>query len=61
MSRDWKLTAEDLQDMLLVRKVIISPLIGEELEKDETSESIGSGRTEAITEDGEVYKAPREK
>ncbi|NQV70770.1 MAG: hypothetical protein HQ498_12160 [Pseudohongiella sp.] len=61
MSRDWKLTAEQLQDMLLVRKVVISPLIGEELEEDEASESTGSGRTEEIIEDSEVHKTPREK
>ena len=47
--------------MLLVRKVIISPLIGEELEKDEASESAGSGRAEEIAKDSTIYEAPREK
>lgn len=34
MSRDWKLTAEQLQKSLLVRKAIISPLIGAKPEEE---------------------------
>ncbi|GJM05829.1 MAG: hypothetical protein DHS20C09_18250 [marine bacterium B5-7] len=52
MTRDWKLTAEELQELLLVRKVIISPLIGDKLEnKDEASESAGHERSSKSIED----------
>ena len=62
MNRDWKLTAEQLEEMLLVRKVVISPLIGQEMEiEDEASKSAGSGRTKEIAEDSTIHKAPRQK
>lgn len=58
MARDWKLTAEELQELLLVRKVIISPLIGESLEKqDEASEGAIEKRIVPATEDSTIHKA----
>jgi hypothetical protein len=62
MNRDWKLNEEQLQELLLVRKVVISPLIGEQLEtEDEASESTRSRRTEEIAKNSEVHKVPRKK
>ena len=60
MTRNWKQTAEQLQKLLLVRKVIISPLLGEQLEaEDEASESTESRRTETPTENSQIHKAQR--
>ena len=60
MNRDWKLTEEQLQELLLVRKVVISPLIGQEPEtEDETGKSTESGRTEEIAQDSTVHEAQR--
>lgn len=61
MSRDWKLNEEQLQKLLLVRKVIISPLIGQKLEiEDETGESVIERGAQEDAKDSEVHKARRQ-
>ena len=61
MNKDWKLTAEQLQELLLVRKVVISPTIGEQLEnEDEASESTKRRRIEEIAKDSQIHKTSGE-
>jgi hypothetical protein len=62
MSRDWNLNEEQLQELLLVRKVVISPLINEELEtEDEASESAGSKSVTKTVEDSPNHKTQGKK
>ena len=56
MNKDWKLTAEQLQDMLLVRKVISVRLLGETGDEDEASESTKPRRAEEIAKDSQITR-----
>jgi hypothetical protein len=58
VTKDRKLTEEELQKLLLVRRVVISPFIGQELEEeDEASEGSDSGRVKTPVKDSQVHKA----
>jgi hypothetical protein len=58
VAKDRKLTEEELQKLLLVRRVVISPLIGQELEEDdEASEGPNIGRVKTPVKDSDVYEA----
>jgi hypothetical protein len=57
MNRDWKLNEEQLQELLLVRKVVISPLIGEQLEiEDEASKDIIKRGAGPATKNSKIHK-----
>jgi hypothetical protein len=58
VAKDWKFTEEELQKLLLVRRVVISPLIGQKLEEeDEASKSTDTGRVKTPVKDCEIHKA----
>jgi len=58
VTKDRKLTEEELQKLLLVRRVVISPLIGQKLEEeDEASKGTDAGRNKTPVKDSEIHKA----
>jgi hypothetical protein len=52
MSEKWKLNEQELQKLLLVRRVVIAPLLGDKLEEaHETGKNPKFGREEENEED----------